>query len=319
MRLSCALIPRPGIEELALHAEALGYEAVWFPDSPALYGDVWMALATTAQATERIGLGTSVLISNLRHPAVTAAAIAHLEGLAPGRVRIALGTGFTGRRCFGQRPLRWAEMETLLRQIRGLLRGETVEVDRKAVKLIHPASVSRLPVETPLLVAANGPKGLAVARALADGLVCAGAVPEGGRDASVLTMGTVLQPGETLESERVLDAIGPALAVVHHGAYESMGAGVDGLPGGAGWRAEIEAFPEAERHIHVHEGHLVELTDRDRRNLAPELAGTTFTGTVAELRERANAMEAQGAAEIVYWPMGDLAGELERMAEVFLA
>ena len=319
MRLSCALIPKPGIEQVAKRAEELGYHAVWFPDSPALYGDVWMALATTAQVTTRVGLGTSVLIPNLRHPAVTASAIAHLEGLAPGRVRIALGTGFTGRRCFGQGALKWAEVETVVRQVKGLLRGEIVEIEGKAAKLMHSGSVVKLPVETPILVAANGPKGLAVANGVADGLMCAGSVPEGGRDALALTMGTVLEEGETMESERVLEAIGPGLSVIHHGAYESMGAGVDNIPGGAGWRAEIEQYPEAERHVYVHEGHLVELTDRDRRNLAPALAGTTFTGTADQLRERAAGMEADGVSELVYWPMGDFEGELERMARVFLA
>jgi len=64
----------------------------------------------------------------------------------------------------------------------------------------------------------------------------------------------------------------------------------------------------------VHEGHLVELSERDRRHLAPELAGATFSGTSAQLRERAAGLAAQGVAELVYWPMGsDVAGELERM------
>ena len=316
MRLSCALIPKPGIEKVAARAEQLGYHAVWYPDSPALYGDVWVALALTAQATARVGLGTSVLIPSLRHPVATAAAIAHIEALAPGRLRVGLGTGFTGRRCFGQGPLTWAFMETYLRQLKGLLRGDVVEVEGKAARLIHPAGVTAsLPLETPIIVAANGPKGLAVANALGDGLMCAGVVPEGGKDAIALTMGTVLQEGESLASERVLEAIGPGIAVVWHGAYEGMGAGVDNLPGGKGWREAVEAFPEDERHLYVHEGHLVELTDRDRANLDPALAGTTFTGSVAELRERAAQMEASGVSELVYWPMGDIEGELERMAE----
>lgn len=315
MKLSCALVPRPGIEQVAQRAEELGYHSVWYPDSPALYGDVWIALALTAQATERIGLGTSVLIPSLRHPAVTAAAIAHLEGLAPGRLRVGLGTGFTGRRCFGQGPLRWSEMEEYVRQLQGLLRGEIVEIEGRAAKLIHPERVTpRFPIETPILLAANGPRGLAAARELGCGLICAGAVPEGGKDAALLTMGTVIGEGETLDSERVVEAMGPGIAVVLHGAYESSGEGVDALPGGQTWRAEIERFPEEHRHLYVHEGHLVELTARDRAALSPELAGASFTGSASELRERAAALEAQGVAELVYWPMGDEVAELERMA-----
>ena len=84
MRLSCALIPSPREPEQAALAERLGYERVWLADSPALYGDVWIAVAEAARATRRIGLGTSVLIPSLRHVLATAAAIAHVEAIAPG-------------------------------------------------------------------------------------------------------------------------------------------------------------------------------------------------------------------------------------------
>ena len=316
LELSCALVPKPGVEKLAVCAEALGYRRVWFPDSPALYGDVWIALAQAAAATESVGLGTSVLIPSLRHVATTAAAIAHVEAMAPGRLRVALGTGFTGRRMFGKRALPWKFVETYVRQLRGLLRGEEVEVDGAVCRLMHAEGVvAPRPIETPLWIAAGGPKGLAIAKQLGDGLVCAGIVPEGARDASLLMMGTVLRDGEGLDSERVVDAIGPGMAVVWHGTYEAAGAGVDALPGGAGWRAEIEALPERVRHLYVHEGHLVELTERDRKHLAPELAALTWTGTPESLRERAAQLEGQGVRELVYWPMGpDLEGELEAMA-----
>ena len=145
-------------------------------------------------------------------------------------------------------------------------------------------------------------------------MICAGVVPPGAKDAALLAMGTVLKDGETLASPAVLERIGPAIAVVWHGTYEAAGAGVDNLPGGKGWRADVERFPARSRHLYVHEGHLVELTERDRRNLAPELAGATFSGTPAQLAERAAALAAQGVAELVYWPMGsDVGDELARM------
>ncbi len=315
--LSCALVPRPGVEALARRAEALGYRSVWFPDSPALYGDVWIALAQAAAATERIGLGTSVLIPSLRHVAVTAAAIAHVEALAPGRLRVAVGTGFTGRRMFGKPALSWRFVETWVRQLKGLLRGEEVEVDGSVARLMHPEGVvAARPLSTPIWIAANGPKGLGVARELGDGLMCAGVVPEGAKDAALLVMGTVLRDGEALDTPRVLDAIGPGIAVVWHGTYEAAGQGVDALPGGKGWREEVEQFPERSRHLYVHEGHLVELTERDRRHLAPELGGALFAGAPEQLREKRDALAAQGVSELVYWPMGpDVEGELEAMAE----
>lgn len=315
MRLSCALIPSPRVPQLAALAERLGYERVWLPDSPALYGDVWIAVAEAARATERVGLGTGVLIPSLRHVVATAAAIASVEALAPGRLRVAFGTGFTGRRMLGQKALPLATLETYVRQLRALLAGEEVDVDGAPCRLMHPHGLTApLPLATPIWIAANGPKGAALAAEIADGVIAAGVVPAGVKDAALLSMGTVMREGETLASPDVLERIGPAIAVVWHGTYEAAGAGVDDLPGGKGWRAEVERFPARSRHLYVHEGHLIELTERDRRNLAPELAGTTLSGTPAALRERVAALEAQGVAELVYWPMGgDVAGELERM------
>jgi 5,10-methylenetetrahydromethanopterin reductase len=318
MRLSCALVPSPRVPEQAALAEKLGYERVWLADSPALYGDVWIAVAEAARATRRIGLGTSVLIPSLRHVVATAAAIAHVEALAPGRLRVAFGTGFTGRRMLGQKALPLAKLEAYVRQLRALLAGEEVEVDGGVCRLLHPKGVTApLPLRTPIWIAASGAKALALAQRIGDGVICAGVAPAGVKDAAMLAMGTVLQGGETLASASVLERVGPALAVVWHGTYEAAGAGVDNLPGGKGWRAEVERFPAASRHLYVHEGHLVGLTERDRRNLAPELAGMTFSGTPAQLRERAAALEAQGVAEVVYWPMGDVAAELERMRAAF--
>ena len=66
----------------------------------------------------------------------------------------------------------------------------------------------------------------------------------------------------------------------------------------------------------MHEGHLVELTDRDRRHIVPELAGAFFVGDAATLQQKVDAFAEQGAGELVYWPMGsDIDGELRRMAE----
>ena len=317
MKLSCALLPAPGVGTIAQHAEEIGYHRVFLPDSPALYGDVWIAVAEAAAATKTIGLGTAVLVPSLRHVSVTAAAIAHIEAIAPGRLEVALGTGFTARRMFGKPAIRLAEFETYVDQLRRLLRGEEVEVDGQVTRLMHPEGlVAARPLETPLILAAGGPKTLALAQRIGDGVMCAAVATPGAKDAKLLVMGTVVEEGEERTSPRVVEAIGPAMAVVLHGTYEAAGEAVDAIPGGAGWRKEIESYPEEVRHLHVHEGHLVELSERDRRNLAPELVDFTFTGTANELQERTAELEAQGVSELVYWPLGnDTRGELSRMAE----
>src|SRR5450432_50947 len=103
MEISCGIPPGPRAVEHALVAEELGYERVWLYDSPALYPDVWVSLARIAEATTRIGLGPAVLVPSLRHVIVQANAIATVSALAPGRLVVAIGTGFTGRMTLGQR------------------------------------------------------------------------------------------------------------------------------------------------------------------------------------------------------------------------
>jgi 5,10-methylenetetrahydromethanopterin reductase len=317
VRLSCGFPPSPRAPEYAALAEELGYERAWFYDSPALYGDVWVAIARTLDRTERIGVGTAVLIPSLRHVVTTAAAIGTIEAQAPGRLVVALGTGFTGRRVLGQKALSWSSVERYVGALRALLAGEQTEVDGRICKLIHPEGfIAPRPIGTPIVLAANGPKGLAVANSVADGVMCAGVVPAGVRDARYLAFGTVFDEGESFASARVLDAIGAAIAVVYHGTYEAAGAAVDGLPGGAGWRAEIEQLPEASRHLHIHDGHCVEANPIDRRHMSRDLGGTTFSGTSAALRARTAALAEQGVSELVFAPMGsDIPRELRAMRD----
>jgi 5,10-methylenetetrahydromethanopterin reductase len=318
IRLSCGIVPAPNAPDVAARAEELGYHRAWFYDSPALYGDVWVAIARSLDRTQRIGVGTAVLVPSLRHVVATAAAIGSIEAQAPGRLVVALGTGFTGRALFGEPAMTWRATRDYVSALRALLRGEDALVDGRVCRLMHPAGLlAKRPIETPLVVAASGPRGLAIANEIGDGVMCAGVIPEGVRDAMLLSFGTVLRDGEELASPRVIDAIGPAIAVIYHAAYQTGGAeAVDPLPGGAGWRAEIERFAPEVRHLHVHEGHIVELTERDRRHIHPALGATTFTGTPAQLRERLAAYEAQGVSELIYAPIGpDVEGELHAMRE----
>lgn len=319
MQISCAFPPGPHVVDHIVEAERLGYERAWLFDSPALYGDIWVIAALAAERTSRIALGPAVLVPNLRHPLVQASAIATLEQLAPGRVAVAIGTGFTGRMAMGQPPLTWAWTRRYIEQLRALLRGDKVEVDGAIVQMMHGADFAPpRPINTPIVIAANGPKGLAVAHELGDGVMTIGSGDPEFDWCSVLAFGTVLDPGESAGSERALAAAGPALTVVYHAMYEGDPASVEGLPGGVEWRKQLEAIPEAERHLAIHEDHLVQVTDRDRPLLDGDLLKAfTWTGESAEVRMRIDALGAAGATEILYAPMGpDVPRELRTFMEM---
>jgi 5,10-methylenetetrahydromethanopterin reductase len=315
--ISCAFPPGPDVVEHAVLAESLGYERAWLYDSPALYPDVWVMLARVAEHTDRIGLGPAVLVPSLRHVLTQATAVATLESLAPGRTVAAIGTGFTGRMALGQRPLPWRDVEEYVRNLRALLRGDDVELDGSVVRMIPPAGfLPPPPVSVPILVAANGPKGLRVAKELGDGVMTIGSGQPDFDWCAVLAFGTVLDDGETPASARALAAAGPALTVVYHGTYEIDPAAVDFLPGGPEWRAAIERVPAASRHLAVHEDHLVRVCERDAPLLDGDaLASFTWTGHAPQLRERLDALDASGATEILYAPMGpDIPRELRAFA-----
>lgn len=321
MRISAAFATGFDTHEHIRIAESLGYANAWAYDSPALYPDVWVQLCRAAERTSTIGLGPAVLVPSLRHPMTNAAAIATLAQLAPGRTNVAIGAGFTGRYVLGQRAMPWRQVRDYVLVLRGLLRGEEVEWEGAPIRMIHPDGFAPArPIDVPILIAADGPKGMAVAAELGDGVFSAArpAAGDGPAWRAVLAFGTVLADGESVHDDRVLDAAGHGLAVAYHAMYERGGAAaVDALPGGAVWRAGVEAVPEASRHLATHEGHLVGLTDRDRAALAEGaslLTALSFTGSANELRDKVAALEAAGATELAYQPAGpDIPGELERM------
>jgi 5,10-methylenetetrahydromethanopterin reductase len=319
VEISCAFATSLETPEHIRIAESLGYARAWAYDSPALYPDVWVALSLAAERTERIGLGPAVLVPSLRHPMTNAAAVAGLCALAPGRVAVAVGSGFTGRYTLGQKPLRWADVELYTQALRALLAGDTVEWEGRAIRMMHPPGFGAArPLDVPFLIGADGPKGTAVANAVGDGIFSAG-LPNAAATGwhALLQFGTVLADGEDLRSPRVLAAAGHGLAVAYHAMFERGGRdAVRGLPGGDGWLDAIEALPAADRHLATHEGHLVHLTDRDRAAVtesAESLGAFTLTGTSAVVRARVAEFAAAGVTEIVYQPAGDdIPGELER-------
>jgi 5,10-methylenetetrahydromethanopterin reductase len=316
------MAPSRDIVDHARVAHELGYERVFVFDSPALYGDIWVIAALAAQRTTRIALGPAVLVPNLRHPLAQASAIATLEQLAPGRVAVAIGTGFTGRMAMGQKPLTWAWTRRYIEQLRALLRGEKVEVDGALVQMLHgPEFAPARPIRTPVVIAANGPKGMAVARELGDGVMTIGGGDPDFDWCSVLAFGTVLDDGESPGSERALAAAGPGLTVVYHAMYEGDPASVDALPGGVEWRKRLEEIPDDERHLAVHDDHLVRVTERDRPLLdGALLQAFTWTGPAAEVRMRIDALADAGATEILYAPMGpDVPRELRTFMEMATA
>ncbi len=314
--LSCAFATSERSHEHARIAEELGYAHAWFYDSPALYPDVWVQLCRAAERTTRIGLGPGVLVPSLRHPMVNAAAIATLVGLAgPGRVAVAIGSGFTGRFTLGQRPMKWVDVVAYVRTLRALLRGDTVEWDGGLLRMLQPPGYGAArPIDVPFIIAAAGPKGIAAAQEHGDGVFGAPMPIPGFARSIVLTFGTVLADGEAPDSPRALAAAGHAAPVLFHFAMENRR--LDLLPNGEAWAAAYADVPPEARHLALHDRHLIAINERDRPFVTGDLlAQNGLALDAAGWRERVQMLASMGATEIAYQPAGpDVPGELERFA-----
>lgn len=173
--------PASEVAAFARRAEQAGFDMAWFPDSQFLWRDVWATMALAADRTRTIGLGTALTNLETRHVATTAAAISTIEELAPGRVRVGIGTGDSAVKTLGLRPTRLARVREEVERLRRLLAGDALAFGEGegpyAGRMMRVRSAPGRRV--PIYLGATGPRALALAGAIADGvIVLSGASPE---------------------------------------------------------------------------------------------------------------------------------------------
>lgn len=306
---------------LTQRAEELGFGYAWFYDTQMLSADCFVAMGAAAVKTERIRLGTGVLIPTNRIAPVTANAFASLNQLAPGRIDFGVGSGFTGRRAMGLGAMKLAAMEDYVRVVYALLADETVEMQiegqARKIRFLNPElGLIRTDASMPLHVSAYGPRSRALTARLGAGwLNFIGDVPsaistleemqlawtKAGHNsddlaATAFALGCVLQDGEPCDSQRAMAQAGPRAAVVLHRAADEA---ISGLPNTSGIPPDsIDAVlgyvdvaigfePADARYLMNHRGHLMFVKPEERRYVTAELIReTTFTATEAQLKQR---------------------------------
>ena len=314
---------------LAQRAEELGFDEAWFYDTQMLSADCFVAMGAAAVKTSRIRLGTGVLIPSNRIAPVAANAFASLNTLAPGRIDIGIGTGFTGRRAMGLGAIKLAAFEDYIRVMTALLREETVTAElegkTRKIRLLNP-ELGLINTRDPmgLHISAYGPKGRALTAKLGAGWLTfagdvAGAVAgledmrkswqaagraASGLSATVFALGCVLAPGEPYDSPRAMAQAGPRAAVTLHRAADEA---IAGLPNAspphpsvaAAVRGYVELArtfePEDARYLNNHRGHLMFVKPEERPFVTADLIRTTsFTETEPRLIERVAALRDAG-------------------------
>ena len=320
--------------KLAQRAEELGFTHAWFFDTQMITADCFVAMGAAAMKTSRIRLGTGVLVPSNRIAAVTANALATLNGMAPGRIDLGIGTGFSARRAMGLGAMKLADMEEYIRVVYGLLHNETLETTiegkRKKIRFLNP-DFGLINTTDPvrLHVSAYGPKSQALTAKLNAGWkTFVSDVPEalkglesmqqswaqaghapGDLYATAWSCGCVLADGEPADSPRAMAQAGPRAAVLLHRAADQDMEGwqntsevpqsvADSI---AGYLGVARGFqPPDARYLTNHRGHFLFVKPEERRFITAELIRrTTFTATEQELKQRIEALRGAGWSQFV--------------------
>jgi coenzyme F420-dependent oxidoreductase len=170
--------------EYAKRAEDGGYDCVWLPET---WGrDAVTVLATIAERTDEIDLGSSIVNTYSRSPALLGQTAATLQEASDGRFRLGLGPSgpvvienWHGTE-YGNPLRRTRETVDIVRQV---LSGESVDYDGEDFSL----SGFRLRCEAPgpappVEVTGMGPKAVELAGRFADGWHAIMLTPDGLRD-----------------------------------------------------------------------------------------------------------------------------------------
>ncbi|MFY9326529.1 MAG: LLM class flavin-dependent oxidoreductase [Georgfuchsia sp.] len=338
--------------KIAKRAEELGFYAAWFEDSQMVAADPFVVMAVAAVNTSKIELGTGVLIPSNRIAPQTANSLASLNNLAPGRINMGIGTGFSGRRSMGLDPVRMKDMRAYVEVVDAFLHQQTIEWEfeakKRKIRFLNPdKDLINLTDPIDIYIGAQGPKTRRMAaelkthwmsmysslgKAAADyqdmqqARLEVGTSPEAFKN-SIFITGYPLAEGEPADSPRAKRQAGPLAATWLHNVLESQ----DYQAVGARLRVDktilekyrrvYEAYQPADaRYLSLHRGHALFLREEEAEFITADwIRRSTMTGPVSELRERIRELKNIGYHEVSFVMNTLLPADidmLERWAEV---
>lgn len=161
--------PAAELVDTFVAAERLGLDEVWIGDEGPAHQDPFAVLAAAAVRTSRVTLGVAVTNPYLRHPAVTASAMASVAELSGGRAILGLGAGGG----VALDPVGIARAEPLTRTRRALRIARAV-VSGRATEGYRPPEGAARHEPLPIYIGARGEAFNRYASAEADGAFLGG-------------------------------------------------------------------------------------------------------------------------------------------------
>ena len=194
-----------GIPQLALALEQAGADSVWVSDhvvmpramnspypfaadgranwpSDTPYVEALIALALAAAVTDRVRLGTAVLVLPLRNPVMFAKQAASIDAASRGRLELGLGAGWLAEEFealnvpFSRRGAQLSEWIAIARDC-----WSGYPAERRSSDYLLPADTLCLPTpahQIPILLGGHSAKALGRVGAIADGWLGQQAAPE---------------------------------------------------------------------------------------------------------------------------------------------
>jgi coenzyme F420-dependent glucose-6-phosphate dehydrogenase len=170
--------------EYASLAESNGFDALWVGDHfhPWAHtgfsgGFAWAWIASAAERTKRIKIGTGVTAPILRYnPAIVAQAFSALGSMYEGRIFLGLGTGEAMNEIpvgAGWPPIkeRVQRLEEAVKIIRLLWEGEFVSYEGRYFSVRNANLYTKAAEPIPIIIACHGPKVARIAGKYADGFI----------------------------------------------------------------------------------------------------------------------------------------------------
>jgi alkanesulfonate monooxygenase SsuD/methylene tetrahydromethanopterin reductase-like flavin-dependent oxidoreductase (luciferase family) len=168
----------PELTRIAVTAERAGFDQVWLTDNQECRS-TFVVLAVFAQAV-RVKLGTAIMVQYLRSPVEAARGLLTVSELMEGReLSVGLGAGNPTSSRFISMPKPVGFMRQTAGSLRQLLAGGEIELDSYPLLQEYFQFAAGARLEVPVAGAGpvklygggNGPRGLALAGELMDGLI----------------------------------------------------------------------------------------------------------------------------------------------------
>jgi 5,10-methylenetetrahydromethanopterin reductase len=304
-------VPAPRVIESARLAEGLGFDVFWITDSHLAAREAMTLLGALAVSTDKIHLGPGVSHLAGRHPSVIASAMATLDELAPGRIRLGIGVGDSGPLNLGVARTSLRDLETAVVDIRHLLEGREVDGPSKKLTLATVKPERQNPV--PIYISGSGERTHRLTGRVADGALISGmpdqlkasieSVRAGEREAgrpagsTRILMWTTVAVDDDREAARTAVRGSVARRALNSYSRLARQGQLD---------LEDQAALERLQREHAH-GYLLEAAPND---LVPErwIDRFAIAGTPGEVRARLEQAVRDGAEEISMILMGPRAG-----------